>query len=159
LLGVMTVIVVLLAVWRNEVEPYRKQSALVEFISSLGGSFTTAEGDPWQLWLLGDNFVNVVSVDLSEASDPDAYLPRVVPLPRLATLTVGGEEFGDEQLARLDVKPLRHLVLDTTSVSEAALAAWQKRRPRVEVSRTGRRAIASLEACGFHISANDDSEF
>jgi Leucine-rich repeat (LRR) protein len=152
LLGLTTVIVVMLAAWRSEVEPYRRQMAIAEAISKAGGSWAAAEGDPWQLWLLGEDSVNVVSIDVSEVDDPEAYLSGILELPRLETLTVGGESFGDDHLARLaKLAPLRSIVLDTTEVSEEALAAFRHRRPDVEVLVSHRRAIAALEAAGWYI--------
>jgi hypothetical protein len=120
--------------FRMYVEPYRRQRETMAMIAELGGSYKTAEADKWLRRLFGEDFVNVVSVDLAACDEPDRYIEQVASLPALETLIVGGPGFADEHMRRLQaVTTLRKVMLDCTEVTEPALAELRQRVPEVVV--------------------------
>ncbi len=131
--------------FRVYVEPYRRQRETMALIEKLHGSYKTTAADPWLRWLYGDNFQNITVVDVADCDEPAAYLDQVASLPALHTLMVGGLEFTDAHLRRLQQIPtLQNLVIDSTSVGDEALAALEESLPGLQVFRSERRAIEAL---------------
>lgn len=149
----VTVVVVLLALWRVFVEPYRVQRAVMSVLEDLDASYTTKSGPAWVARLIwSDDVQVVVSVNLVDASDPNQYLEHLLRLRELETLLVGGPKFRDEHLDRIGrMKSLRRLVLDSTGVSRQRLDALRARRPELTVFRSERRAIALLKERGAFV--------
>src|SRR5947209_4191745 len=124
LLAGMAVIGVLLLAARWYVEPFRHQRNTMELIQSLGGSYETSPPQKWQAWYFGGDYQNLIHVNLADCDQTDRFVAAVAGLPRLETLVVGGESFGDEQLQQLrQLSSLHVLMLDSTSVSDDALAS------------------------------------
>jgi hypothetical protein len=143
----ITVIALGLVAWRIYMQPYRDQQNLMHRIEALGGRYTTETGGPaWLRKLLGDgHFQEITLADVANANPAD-YLEAIIHLPRLETLVVGGEEFTDAELARLArLKSLRAVVLDSTDVTDEAIAALRNDLPDLIVHRSQRRDIAALE--------------
>jgi hypothetical protein len=148
LLAVVTVAAAAVWAFRLYVEPYRQQRQALEVVQKLGGRAVTAEAGPWQRRLLGADLQNITLIDLADCHQVDEYLPHVATLPCLQTLVLGGEEFTDDHLRRLRLPRLTGLVLDSTSVSDEALAAWQVQHPVAEVFWSDRQIIRSLSSAG-----------
>ncbi len=71
---------------------------------------------------------------------------------------VGGPAFGDEQVGRLrTLRTLRHLVLDSTEVSETALADLRRSLPELNVHFSQRRAIAAVISWGGRVDSRQGS--
>ncbi len=116
--------------------------ALVE---RLGGSYQSQPAPKWMSQLAGQDLGDATLVNLADCDRPDEYVAAVARLPRLEILLVGGQAFGDEQVAQLSgTKSLRWLILDSTSVSADALATLQDASPDLQVYRSQRRTIAAL---------------
>ena len=124
-------------------------SGALEVVKELGGRVVTAEARPWQRRLLGADLQNITLIDLADCQQVEEYLPYVASLPCLETLVGGGEEFTDDHLHCLRLPKLTGLVLDSTSVSDKALAVWQKEHPTVEVYRSDRQIIRTLSSVGL----------
>ncbi len=149
LLGVTLAALVALA-YRTCVEPYAQQRRAMEVIRELGGAYRTSGPTLWQRQLFGADHQNLQSVSLADCDDPDRYVSYIARLPAIQTLVVGGEQFTDAHLRRLSrLSTLRTLILDSTEVSEAGLAAWQQRLPHVKVYRSQRRTIRTLQSAGW----------
>jgi hypothetical protein len=149
LMIVMTLIIVGLVAWRYYAEPYRRQRDVMQIVPKLRGRFTTAAGTQWQRRLFGPDFCNIVFVNLADCDEPDAYIDRIARLPCLEVLVVGGPTFSDDHLRRLHkLRTLRGLVLDSTSVSNEAVAVLQRALPHVDVRWSQRRSIAALAPAG-----------
>ena len=60
-------------------EPYRRQREAMKLIKELGGEYKTEPGGPaWMRdWFGGDNFQNIVRVDMADHDDPEAFLGQV----------------------------------------------------------------------------------
>jgi hypothetical protein len=117
-------------------------------INRLGGSYQTQAATGWRTYF-NSQAQDVVTVDLADCDSPDTYLPEVAGLPSLRTLVVGGQKFGDQQLGTLrPLASLQGLILDSTCVTDAAVAALQQARPHLVVYKSPRRAIAELEKLG-----------
>jgi Leucine-rich repeat (LRR) protein len=141
---VVTVIAVGLVAWRH-VEPFRQQRATMNLVKELGGTYVTAASDSWQHRLLGGDHQDLVLINVADCDEPDKYLAAIASLPRLQTLVVGGDNFTDTHLRRLgDVSTLTGLVLDSTEVTDDAVAMIQAMLPNVVVHHSQRRAIAAL---------------
>jgi len=113
----------------------------MNLIQELGGNYQATAAETWQRWLFGDDCQNVTVVNLADCDKVDEYLPHIQRLPRLETLAVGGDAFTKDHLERLGpMTSLRGLVLDSTAVTEDALAAWRDRHRTVEVYESERRA-------------------
>jgi hypothetical protein len=153
-----TAVIGFLVLWRICIEPYRRQRAAVEVIKQVYGTCQTSEARSWHRWLLGDDLRNITLADLADCDQVDRYLPHVASLPCLETLVVGGDAFHDGHLQRLQTPMLQQLVLDSTSVSDATLAAWREMHPAVCVRRSQRRAIAALRAQGVEIGSEQADE-
>lgn len=135
--------------WRTSVEPYRRERRLMERIEELGGAYQTTAADRWVQWLHGADYQHLKLVNLADCDDPDAFIDDVAALPAIETLLVGGPAFQDSHLRRLhDLSTLTGLVLDSTSVTDDALAAVRQARPALEVYRSERRAIRALYVYG-----------
>ncbi len=142
--------------WRSYLEPYRQQRQTMALIEGLGGSYQTSEASAWLRGIYGGDFQNVVLVNLADGDDPAAYLPAIAALPKLETLVVGGPTFGDEELRALEpIAALRNLVLDSTNVTDDALASLASTRPEVATYRSDRRTMARLQARGARVQAAD----
>jgi hypothetical protein len=148
-----TGIIGLLLLWRIYIEPYRRQREAMEVIKQLGGTFETTEAATWQRRLFGKDFQNITRVDLAYCDDVDEYFRHIAVLPHLERLTVGGANFGDEHLSRLDLPSLQQLVLDSTRETRAGIGDFQRRQRNVEVSRSDRRAIEALVLAGFQVAS------
>jgi hypothetical protein len=151
LLTLVTLVAAALWAFRVYVEPYRQQRRSLEVIKELGGRVVTAEAAPWQRRLLGADLQNITLIDVADCHEVDKYLPHVASLPCLKTLVVGGEEFTDGHLRRLRLPKLTGLVLDSTAVTDATLAAWQEENPTTDVYQSDRQLIASLPTDDFSI--------
>jgi hypothetical protein len=145
--------------WQTYLAPYYVQRQTMRLIDKLGGRYQTSAPDQWQRRLFGDNFENLTFVDLSDCDDPAIYLKQVAVLPRVTTLVVGGERFTDDHLRRLHrTRSLRALVLDTTSVTDEAIAATAAILPDLQIRRSERRAIAALKTgCATQLCKNADA--
>jgi hypothetical protein len=131
--------------WRTYVEPYRRQRETIKVIENLGGTYETAEAEPWLRRLWGDDYRNVTLVNLADCPDPDRYFEPIAALPALETLAVGGLRFDDQHLRRLRAIPsLRELLLDSTSVTAEELAALQRANPRLAIYESERLALGWL---------------
>jgi hypothetical protein len=151
LLAVMTLAASLGGAWRWYLESYRAQERAIAAIERAGGHVQTTVTVPrWVCRAYNEESLqNVVLVNVADCDDPAAYVDQVASLPRIETLVVDGKRFTDGPLRRLHrLVSLRGLVLDTTSISDDALAALTKVLPRLEVYRSQRRAIAALERAG-----------
>jgi internalin A len=149
LLGLMTLVVGLLVAWRALVGPYQGQRETMKLVERLGGSYKSVAAERWLRRVYGQDFQHVTLVDLADCDKPGEYMDRVVRLPRLETLLVGGPEFTDEQLVRLRwMKSLRALVLDSTAVSDEAVAALKEALPELMVQISHHRAIATVNDAG-----------
>src|SRR5262245_55767647 len=123
LLGVVTLAVGLTMGWRSYIEPYQRQRRTLQLIEQLGGTYQTAEAPRWLRRLNGEDFQNITVVNLADCDRPDDYIDAVAALPALETLVVGGLAFTDDHLRRLGRSAtLRNLVLDSTGVSDEAIA-------------------------------------
>jgi internalin A len=151
--------------WRTLADalPYREQRRTMALVARLGGTYQTAEASNWhkiavetcdfiagtRRRLFGSDLQNLVLVNLMDCDAADDYIGAVAGSPKLETLVVGGEAFGDEHLRQLQgATLLRHLVLDSTSVTDEAIAALRAAQPKVEVYISERRAIAALRRLG-----------
>jgi Leucine-rich repeat (LRR) protein len=143
----VTLVVLLLVGWRTYVEPYREQQRTAAIIEKLGGRYSTEAGGPaWLRSLFGSrHFQDITFVDLADCDQPAEYAERLVRLPRLKTLVVGGRAFRDEHLQQFRKLPaVEALVLDSTSVSKTATAAFAEQFPEVLLHRSQRRAIDAV---------------
>jgi hypothetical protein len=153
----MTLIVGLVVTWRAYLEPYRRQRETMEFIQRLGGTYEAGEATAWQRRLFGADFQNLTLANVADLDEPAAYLPRIERLPCLEILAVGGQAFGDEHLLRLQpLTTLRQLLLDSTEVSEPAVAELRRHLPQLAVYRSQRRAIADVKSWGSSVEAAHD---
>jgi hypothetical protein len=149
LLIVVTLLGGLFLAWRTYAEPYRRQRGTMALVKQLGGTYETAEADKWRRLILGGDLQNLTLVDLSSCREPQEYLAEIAALPALETLGVGSVWFDDACLARLrSLDTLRELLLDSTSVTEEALADLKAARPELVVCRSERLAIADLRKLG-----------
>ncbi len=142
----------LLAVWRVYGEPFRRQRETMTLIEVLGGRYETEAGSPaWMRDVFGaPHFQHITFADVADCDDPSRFLGQVVSLPRLRTLVVGGRSLSDEHLRRLQVlETLRVLVLDSTSVTDEAVAEIKQVMPDLVVYRSQRRAIAAVRKFRF----------
>jgi hypothetical protein len=146
-----TFIVGLLALWRAYVEPYRQQREAMEVIKQLGGMLETSEATAWQRWLFGDGSQNVTFVNLADCDLVEQYFPHIAALQSLEMLVVGGPHFTDEYLGHVVSPKLRGLVLDSTAISDGALAEWREQFNDVNVRLSQRRSIAELRKRGFTV--------
>jgi hypothetical protein len=147
LLAVVALCAVAAFAWRTLADafPYREQRRTAALVEELGGRYETAEASAWHRRLFGGDLRNLVLVDLADIDAPERYIEAVARLPELETLVVGGEAFTDEHLGKLrGTASLRHLVLDSTSVSDEAVAALRSAQAKVEVHFSERRAMAAL---------------
>jgi hypothetical protein len=160
LLGLMTLAVGVLVGWRAYVEPYARQRQTMILIERLGGTYQTAEAPKWLRRLYGDDFQNVTVVSLTDCDHPDQYIEAISALPAVETLAVGGLEFTDAHLERLaGLSALRGLLLDSTSVSDEAIAVCRRRLSRAEVHLSQRRALEALRRTGAcEILVNQDRQ-
>jgi hypothetical protein len=150
LLVVMTAVALVFIAYGAYIEPYTQQRRAMEVIAELNGTYQSSGPTAWQRRLFGEDHQNLIVVDLRDSGDPDRYVPYLARLPAIETLVVGGDEFGDGHLRRLSgLSTLKALMLDSTSVTDEALAAWQERWPEVAVHRSPRRAIRQLESAGW----------
>jgi hypothetical protein len=109
-----------LLAWRVLVQPYRQQRAVMQTIRRLRGEYEARA--TWQSRWFGDGTFRVEVVKLADCDQPQEYLAQLAELPFLETLVVGGRNFTDEHLGALHrIRSLRALILDSTSVSNAAL--------------------------------------
>jgi hypothetical protein len=103
-LGTLLFVVGLCAVaaflWRMLADalPYREQRRTMALVAQFGGSCQTADASDWHRRLFGGNLQNIVLVDLLDCDKADEYIGPVAGSPRLETLLVGGDTFGDEHL-------------------------------------------------------------
>ena len=103
-------------------------------IEELGGKYTSEPSDKWLRWLYGDDFQNVVLVDLADCDEPEEYLDQIASLPQLETLVVGGRAFTDEHFSHLKrLKTLSGLVLDSTDVSDDGIEALKQTLPELAI--------------------------
>ncbi len=154
LLVVVALVAGLLLGLRFYLQPFRQQRQTMDLVESLGGTYQTAAAERWQAWLLGGDHANLAHINLADCDQPTDYLPAISRLPRLETLIVGGFAFADKDLAELEqLATLRTLVLDSTSVSDQVLAAWQERRPEVDLYPSQRRALAAAQKADFIVGA------
>ncbi len=139
-------------VWRtlSDALPYREQRRTMALVEKLGGSYQTAEASSWHRRLFGRDLQNLALVNLADCNVPEQYIDALASLPEVETLVVGGEAFSDQHLGRLHgAASLRHLVLDSTAVSDEAVAELRTARPMVEVYFSERRAIAALRRFAY----------
>ncbi len=138
--------------WRTIADalPYREQPRTAALIAELGGSYQTAEASGWHRRLFGSSLQNLVLVNLADCDRPEDYINPVAGLPKLETPVVGGEAFTDRHLSRLHgAASLRHLVLDSTAVTDDGVEALKTALPKVEVYVSERRAIAILSKVAY----------
>lgn len=136
----VTFFVGLAVVARLVLAPYREQQATMRLIERLGGSYQSEAETTWLRFILGSQFQNVTLVNLADCDEPEAYLDAIGRLPRVRTVVVGGETFGDKHLARVaKISSLEGLVLDTTAVTDAAIADLRQTRQNLEVYKGQRR--------------------
>src|SRR5690242_970636 len=83
LLVIMVLAACAVMAWRVYVEPYRRQGETAALIEKLGGSYKTAQADKWLCKLFGEDFQDVVLVDLADCDGPAEYLEAIGALPRL----------------------------------------------------------------------------
>ncbi len=132
----------LLTGWRIYIAPYRAQADAVELIKRLGGSYQADAAPAWMSRLAGFEVQDVTLVNLADCDTPDEYIEQIVRLPRVRTLVVGGQEFGDEHLAKTETATrLRWLVLDSTLVSDEKIRSLESVLPELTVHRSDRRLI------------------
>ena len=142
LLIVVTLVAGLLLAWRVYVEPYRRQRETMKLIEELGGKYTLEPADKWLRWLYGDDFRNIVLVDVADCDEPEKYIEQVASLQKLETLVVGGRTFNDEHLSNLKrLATLSGLVLDSTSVTDDGVEALKQTLTELAIHKSQRRAI------------------
>ncbi len=151
---------VLLMGWRWMIAPYRTQADTMALVERLGGSYQSQPASKWMSRLAGQGLGDLTLVNLADCDQPDEYVAAVARLPRLEILVVGGQAFGDEQIAQLSgTKSLRWLILDSTSVSAEALAAVQDANPDLQVYRSQRRTIAAIKAAGGDLNRKINARY
>jgi hypothetical protein len=158
LLIVVTLLCVGLLVWRTYVRPYRLQQEVMQRLANIGASYQTQTGGSALLRRpFGDEFFqDVIEIDVRDSDDPEVSLDDVQQLPRLAALAVGGPQFGDEHLRRLaGIRSLRVLVLDSTSVSDPAVAELKTKVPALAVHRSDSCAMAIFRQRGGTVVAHE----
>jgi hypothetical protein len=94
---------------------------------SYSGDFSGSTVD-WQDSLFGRYaFANVVVVDGSRTSLHRSHINLILQLPRLRSLSVYGEQFGDRELAKIaSLDSIAYLWLSETSVSQDGLIALER---------------------------------
>jgi hypothetical protein len=148
LLAVIALCAVAAFAWRtlSDALPYREQRRTAALIAELGGTYQTAAASAWHRQLFGSDLQNLVLVNLADSNAPELYIKALAGLPALETLVVGGEAFHDEHLSRLRATAsLRYLVLDSTGVSDEAVAALRAAHPKLEIHFSERLALAVLK--------------
>src|SRR5438552_3520089 len=133
---------VLLAGWRMYLAPYQAQADAIERIQRFGGTYQADGAAAWMNRLAGFELRNVKLMNLADCDRPDEYLDDIRRLPHLECLIVGGAAFSDDRLGQLEpLTSLRVLVLDSTTVSEDAIAAIREALPELQVYRSDRRIM------------------
>lgn len=93
-----------------------------------------------------DELLKAVHVDLSDEEFPSKVMGLVSRAPKLRTLVVAGPRFYDPHLQKLaEIETLRGLVLDSTDVSDAAIAEVLKERPELMIYKSQRWAIERIK--------------
>jgi internalin A len=145
--------------YRWHFRAYLQQQRTMALIAKLGGSFETTEVNDRWLRLVGSTH-NVSQVDLADCDDPDAYIAEIADLPAIELLAVGGPAFTDKHARQLHrLHSLRELILDSTSVSDEALADLRASlddaaHPQ-DVYISQRRAIVALRKRG-HVQVDHE---
>jgi len=155
LLAVVTLACAVLFGWRMLIRPYQVQRQWMNKFSRIGATCQTrAGGNPLLRIVMGDElFQDIIQLDVSDCDDPNLYLAQVERLPHLSTLTVGGSEFTDNHLQRLrELDSLRVLALDSTSVSDEAIALLKPQLPSLTVHRSYRRTLETIEKLGGKVT-------
>jgi hypothetical protein len=149
-LVLIVLVAVALVLVRVYVAPFYRQRAVIAMVERLGGSYATEAGGPsWVRSIFTEDFCqNVVHIDLADCDDPDAYLAGIKQLPCLESLVVGGLGFTDAHLPRVTCPSLRGIVLDSTCVTDPAMAELAAGYPELIVHRSERRAIAAFSRAG-----------
>jgi Leucine-rich repeat (LRR) protein len=147
LLLLVTATACLLLAWRVCVQPWRDQQRVMALVEKLGGTYQSVESGPgWLRGLLGaDEFQDITHIDLADCDTPEAYVAAVSRLPKLETLFVGGLQITDKEVASFRrLASHQVLVLDSTRVSDAAIAELRAARPNLRIHKSDRRAIVAL---------------
>lgn len=151
---------VVLMGWRWTVAPYLAQADTMALVERLGGSYRSEPAPKWMSRLAGQELGDATLVNLADCDQPDEYIAEVARLPRLEILVVGGQAFGDDEVAQLSgTKSLRWLILDSTSVSADALAEVQDANRELQVYRSERRTIAAIRAAGGGLSSKINDKY
>ncbi len=138
--GLVTLFVGLAVLARFVLAPYREQQDTMQLIERLGGSYQSEAEATWLRFVLGSQFQNITLVNLADCDEPEVYLEQIGRLPRVRTIVVGGETFADEHLSRLaQIPTLEGMVLDTTAVTDEAIADLRLERLTLEVYKGQRR--------------------
>lgn len=97
--------------------------------------------------------LEAVHVDLSQEELPSTAIGLIANTPKLRTLVVAGPRFHDEHLEQLvKSESLRTLVLDSTNVSDAAIAQLHQDRPKLTIHRSQRWAIEQIQGLSRYIA-------
>ena len=139
--------VVFAVAWVLYTRGFDDQRQVADYLREQGGTVTLEPGGfQWlQQTPSAERFQDVVHVDLADVEFDQESLDRVLRLPRLQSLIVGGEDFSDEHLARLAaLDSLEVLILDTTGVTSDGVRELEAALPRLMVRESKRRAIAAI---------------
>ena len=93
----------------------------------------------------GKHYADAAHVDFGDEEFPSKFGDLIPLLSNLRTLVVGGPRYTDWHVERLEkISTLQVLVLDSTDVSDIALARLAKSRPDLKVLRSQRWAIKAV---------------
>ncbi len=138
----LTLIGVALGAWTAYLRPYLDQALLLADIRNRGGVYESRPAPSWLRLLMDERDAqNVTLVNIADTDPSQSMLQRISHLWALEILVLGGETITDDKLQYVpDCDSLQAVILDSTKVSDAALAQFRAARPGVHISRCDRRA-------------------
>jgi hypothetical protein len=129
LLLFVLVVTILLSLWRTY---YQSQYGIAEKIKSAWGD-CEYEGD------------TIVGVNLSGGTVNDQIMERIILLPHLKWLILGGPSVTDQQLEHLkSLNKLDILILDSTLTTESGEDSLKKAMPHLKVFKATWRTVAEM---------------
>ena len=98
----------------------------------------------------GNHYLDAVNVDFGDEEYPSKVVDRFRGMINLKVLVVGGPRYTDRHLREIAKLPaLRSLVLDSTDITDDAIAQLQRERPELAIYRSQRWAIEQIESLAF----------